>query len=109
MHTENCRCPVCHSQRSGQTSVQLTVRLLPDIKAKIMSHPQGARSYLETLVKEAPALHGKLQIERIINLQTRQAHNQLKARYKILKARYQQAQEALRQLTVPATAPAPLS
>jgi len=98
-HAENCRCPICHHQRSGQApSTQMTVRLPAHVKARILSHPLGARAYLEHLVKEEPTLQGKLQTEKILRLQERQAHNQLKSNHKILKARYEKAVLALRRL-----------
>lgn len=98
-HAENCRCPICHHQRSGQEpSAQLTVRLPAHIKAKIINHPQGARAYLEHLVTEEPALHGKLQTEKLLHLQERQAHTRLKSNHKVLKARYEKTLLTLRKL-----------
>lgn len=53
-HRPECPCPACRYRRRGYQgqSPRLTVRLDPEVRVLITAHPEGARAYLERLVRE---------------------------------------------------------
>lgn len=53
-HAANCPCPACRYRRgegAGQAP-RISVRVTPDVRARILSQTEGARAYLERLVRE---------------------------------------------------------
>jgi hypothetical protein len=52
-HKPDCQCPVCRGRRGDVKgdSPRMTVRLAPDVLSWIRSRAEGARAYLEGLVR----------------------------------------------------------
>jgi hypothetical protein len=106
-HQENCQCPICQQRLSGLPTVQMTIRIAPDIKQLILGNPKGARAYLEDLVNDALMHQGRLAAEKFILMQERQAHKALQKNQSKLLEQQKIYQDALRQIA--AMSPGPLS
>ena len=65
---------------------------------RIRKHPKGARTYLETLVKEEGAHQGKLYVERLLNTQKASIIKEFERQVQRLQAQTQRYAETLRQI-----------
>ena len=99
-HQADCKCPACRYRRGegkGQAP-HLSIRIAPDVKACIMNASEGARAYIERLVRgQADQVDLRAQITRLEALTSRMEHEHQDhlRRERALRHRIQQLEQQL--------------